>query len=137
MNKIIEGYYDVDIDLTGGNMNDTYTTLDDSEIVDSSMVKNVQRGIQDIEFTYQFPSSLMKSINEEATVSLIKSKDCTDIATFSTVLLRMIINQRDPKFKRQSYWKWSRNLGLLRILNYKRPIWRLKTQFNNGWMKPK
>ena len=80
LNGTLETENDVDSDLTGGNRYNSSTSLDDSEIINSSMVKNIEEAIQASKFTYQGPNSAITSMIEEATGSVIESKDCKDIS---------------------------------------------------------
>ena len=61
-------------------MHDFSTRLDDSEFIDSSIVKNIQEAIQAYQFTYQCLSSPATSIIEETIESVSQSKDSADIA---------------------------------------------------------
>ena len=70
LNGISRIDHDFDIDLTGRNEYDSFTSLDDSEIINSTIVKNVREAIQAYELAKQNPNSSIASTIEEALVSV-------------------------------------------------------------------
>ena len=59
---------------------DSCRSLDDSQIINSTMVKSIGKAIQAYKFTYQVPNSSIANIIEEAIGSATQSEDCSDIS---------------------------------------------------------
>ena len=93
LNGISNTSNDFDIELTGGNAYNSSTSLDDSEIIGSTMVKNIEEAIQAYKFNYQGPNSPTASTIEEAIGSDPQLKDSTDI---SAVLLSPLPYDDEP-----------------------------------------
>ena len=79
--------------LTGRDEYDSFISLDDSEIINSKMVKNIGEAIQTYKFTYQGPNSPITSIIEEAIEPETQPEDCSGI---SAVILSPAPHDNEP-----------------------------------------